>query len=138
MVVRTVTPNEAMTAAVDAMSGEFRRKGADCWRTASNAFLALFGVDPMGPQTYATLAEAKDVIRRGGGRDAYCAMLAKRAGLIEAEPASGLIGIVKTDGHEFGWSGGICIEPNVWAVKHGNGVSFLSEHVRCWGVPYGA
>ena len=137
MVVLTVTPDEAMNAAVEAMSGEFRRKGADCWRTASNAFQALFGVDPMGPHNYGTLAEAKAVIRNGGGRDAYCAMLAQRAGLIEAEQASGLIGIVKTDGQEFGWSGGLCIAPNVWAVKNGRGVSFLSDCIKCWGVPNG-
>ena len=127
-----------MSAAVDAMSGPFSRRDRDCWRTAAKAFEALFGVDPMGAHTYATLAEAKAVIRQGGGRDAYCARLAERAGLIEAEPASGLIGIVKTEGHEFGWSGGLCIKPGVWAVKHGTGVSFLQSHVKCWGVPHGA
>lgn len=127
-----------MDAAVSCMSGPFTRGGKDCWRSAAQTFEQLFGVDPMGPHSYATISEAKELVRSGGGRDAYCAMLAERAGLVESKPAPGLIGIVKTDGHEFGWSGGICIEQNVWAVKHGRGVSFLSEYVRCWGVPYGA
>jgi len=136
--VHSVTPDQAMTAAVNAMSGTFDRRCSDCWRAASAAFQELFGVDPMGPHTYGTLTEAKRVIRDGGGRDAYCAMLANRAGLVEAAPASGLIGIVKTSGHEFDWSGGICIRPDLWAVKDKNGVSFMREYVTCWGVPDGS
>ena len=136
--VLSVSPDEAMNAAVGFMSGEFDRKVSDCWRSASAAFKDLFGVDPMGPHSYATLSEAKRVIREGGGRDAYCAMLARRAGLVEAEPAAGLIGIVKTGGHEFNWSGGICIRPDLWAVKSKAGVSFMREYVTCWGVPCGS
>lgn len=135
--VQHVTPDQAMSAAVDAMSGPFSRKSKDCWRSAAAAFEALFGVDPMGPHAYATLAEAKRLIREGGGRDAYCAALAKRAGLVETAPISGVIGMVQTQGQELNWSGGICIKPDVWAVKQANGVCFLSEHVKCWGVPLG-
>jgi len=136
--VLSVEPDAAMSAAIDAMLGPFSRARSDCWRTAAAAFEALFGVDPMGPHAYATLAQAKRLVRDGGGRDAYCAHLAARAGLIEAAPAPGLIGMVKTPGHELEWAGGICIEPGTWAVKCGPGVRFLAEHVRCWGVPRGA
>jgi len=134
--VYSVTPDEAMTAAVDAMSGPFDRRRNDCWRAAARAFQRLFGVDPMGPHSYATLSEARALIRAGGGPDEYCASLAEKAGLVEAEPQPGLIGMVATDGNEFDWSGGICIEPGVWAVKRGARVSFLPEHIRCWGVPW--
>lgn len=133
--VLSVTSDEAMTASVEAMGGPFSRSGSDCWRSASLAFWNLFGVDPMGPHEYRSLSEAKKVIRDGGGRDAYCAHLACRAGLIEADPAPGLIGIVQTDGQEFDWSGGVCIRPDLWAVKGAGGVSFLANYVRCWGVP---
>tara|TARA_R110000851_G_scaffold267414_2_gene419905 strand:- start:372 stop:791 length:420 start_codon:yes stop_codon:yes gene_type:complete len=138
VVVASVTQDAAMTAAVAAMGGPFARGSSDCWRSASKAFQSLFGVDPMGPHQYRTLSEAKRVIRDGGGRDAYCAMLAARAGLVEADPVPGMIGIVKTDGQEFNWSGGICIKPDLWAVKGKGGVSFLTDHLRCWGVPYGS
>lgn len=130
-----MTPDEAMTAAVDAMSGPFDRRRNDCWRAAARAFKALFGVDPMGPHSYGTLSEAKALIRNGGGPEAYCSMLADKAGLVEADEAPGLIGMVRTDGAEFNWSGGICIEPGVWAVKRGEAVSFLSEPIKVWGLP---
>ncbi len=132
--VRSVTPDQAMMAAVDAMSGPFSRAKADCWRTAAQAFEALFGVDPMGPHTYTTLSEAKALIRAAGGRDAYCAARAKEAGLVEADPAPGLIGMIAAG--EMGWCGGICIKPGVWAVKRGEAVSFLPDHIRCWGIPW--
>lgn len=126
-----------MDAALEAMSGPFDRARNDCWRSAAKAFETLFGVDPMGPHAYRTIGQARALIRNAGGRDAYCAARANAAGLVEAEPAPGLIGVVQTEGHEFDWSGGICIKPGLWAVKRGSAVSFLHHHIRCWGVPWG-
>lgn len=91
----------------------------------------------MGPHSYGTLKEAKALIRAAGGRNAYCEALAAKAGLIEAREAPGLIGMVRTDGAELDWCGGLCIRPGVWAVKRGDAVSFLDKSIKCWGVPWG-
>lgn len=134
MAIQSVSSQVAMEAALLCMDGPFSRRSSDCWRTAARTFEHLFGVDPMGPHTYSTIAEAKAIIREGGGPLECCEYRAGRAGLVEAEPAPGLIGMVKTDGQDFDWSGGICIEPNVWAVKGRDGVFFLPEYIKCWGL----
>lgn len=126
-----VTSDQAMNAVLVHMDGDFSWDINCCCRTASKAFQALWGIDPMGEHGYATARQAYAAISSAGGRDAYISGLARKAGLETCSDEPGAIGIVLT-GQGLGWALGICIEPKAWAVKADRGVMFHTDYEKAW------
>jgi hypothetical protein len=125
-----VTAARAISACMDAMDRPFEWGVADCCTSASDAFLALHGVDPMAPLRgrYRTERGARVHIARRGGFLAMAEALAAEAGLSGGNGGPGEIGVVETpEGPALAISTG-----SAWLAKSPRGLVSTPGAVRAW------
>ena len=121
-----VTPDDAMEAALAAMSGPFEWWARDCCTSACAAFNRLWGINPMGNfPTYSDKRGAVEFMREYGGRDGCPEFIANNTGLIGCEPIAGAIVAAKVTLRR--WALGICIDENNTAFKADNGMTIRKD-----------
>ena len=123
---RAVTPEQALDAALVEMDRPFVRGAHDCCSAACLAFGRLWGVPvwPLVPE-YRTRTGALRLIRSHGGPEAWCADLARRAGLHERAPHVGALGLYA--GGEMPITLALCVG-DAWAsMAEGGGVVFRPD-----------
>lgn len=129
-----VTPNEAMSAAVVAMSGPFEWWLGDCCTSACVAFNSLWGINPMaGFPSYSDKRGAVEFMRKHGGREGCPEFVANNTGLIECKPVAGAISAAWVTPRR--WALGICVDEENTAFKAGNGMTVRKDVVGRFWVP---
>jgi len=130
--VASVTGEQVMALASDAMERPFIWGQSDCSTAACDVFAALHGIDPMARVRgiYQSACGAMRLITVQGGWAAYSAALAADAGLVPVDQeAAGDIGLVETAGRH---SLAICAGPGIWATKTENGLGIVTKAERAW------
>lgn len=115
----------------------------DCWTFSLNWAMECTGRDPLGEfrGAYATAREARRIVRRQGGTLPFAESLLFAAGFARTEaPAAGDVGLVWAPWkyHHgrtiFAHATGICLRPNLWAVKPFTGGLLAANFplIRAW------
>lgn len=121
----------ALEAAIAAMDHPWRWGTHDCCAAACSAFAALRGFDPMLPLrgTYATGADAADMIEAWGGFEFMTERLAAMSGMRPCAGGPGAIGLA------IGIAGPMLVfgvGPDLWAGKTLRGFTLLHRVERAW------
>ena len=132
-----VTPTAVLEAVEAAMLRLWVWSVADCCASASSAFDALHGIDPMGDLrgTYADAEGAAAVITAQGGMVEMVRRRTREAGLIQINLASaqpGDLGLSRS--RPEGRALCICVEPGAWAAKTARGYALIQADMA-WTCP---
>lgn len=132
-----VTPAAVLEAVEAAMLRPWAWGVADCCASASSAFDALHGIDPMGDLrgTYADAEGAAAVIAAEGGMVEMVRRRTAEAGLIQValgEARSGDLGLSRS--RPEGRALCVCVEPGAWAAKTARGYALI-EADMAWTCP---
>jgi len=116
-------------AAREAMDRPWQWGVADCCTGACDAFLALWGVDPMAELRgkYDDATSAYRAIIARGGWEKMIEGFAKGAGLVPSPGVSGDIGLIKSMGKP---ALALCVSPGMWAAKNMVGMTLI----QCEGI----
>jgi hypothetical protein len=123
-----VTPAAVLEAVEAAMLRPWAWGVADCCASASDAFAALHGIDPMG-RLRGACADAEGaaaVIAAEGGMVEMVRRRTAEAGLIQvalAEARPGDLGLSRS--RPEGRALCVCVEPGVWAAKTTRGYALI-------------
>ena len=130
-----MTRAQVEAAVINAYARPFRWGSADCCVAACDAFLALWGVDPLAPwrDRYASRVEALRLIRTLGGWRRAARTMVDRAGLVAGTGALGELGMIRAGA---GAALAIGFGDDVWAARIDGGLQTVRGALDSWGVPW--